>query len=345
MIRYINLIVLGLSLWMPLMAAEKALTNHDEGRLVVLTHVREGNSPFMVFHEVDRSGKYYCVPLGSKDGVLLNPQAVTVLPFHKNVPADTVSFYAVYHMSLNPRNLLYAELSRYYPGQRNDTLAAMIAATRLQMNELLALNTQLLTAEAQMKREFAFSHSPPRRPPEQLNSPDILKNEILTKIEDGEPIQLIMGAIMLKDFYLAVGLYEYYCQDLRYLSQAAGKGSLADDINKYITINRDGLVKEYRMQRQAVTSVREREFSRLCPDAFGQWKKSAPVSYNELLQIYAQCFKSYMKLDSLSPNADFPEWGSAMLDVLLLLPDSAAGEALEKEFDQALERYKNRIKK
>ena len=83
---------------------------------------------------------------------------------------------------------------------------------------------------------------------------------------------------------------------------------------------------------------RRERFRALCPQAGSLWSEPPAADYDKFRdQTVRRSHRSFEKLQSeLSSIVDFQEWGSAMLNVLLLIENSPVGHFLETEFDQTL---------
>ena len=98
---------------------------------------------------------------------------------------------------------------------------------------------------------------------------------------------------------------------------------------------KEALMELYRAHFKA-GAVRRERFRALCPRARGLWSEAPAVAYGDLLKTVETSMASFAKLDDLSSIVDFQEWGTAMLNVLLLVENSKAARELEVEFDQVI---------
>lgn len=295
------------------------LQREDEGRLLAVR--KNGVSRFYIYLETGRDGSLFCTRLGSSQSVKLSPRDVEILPFSRDVPADAVATYAIAQaggLLGNGRNCI--ELAAYISCPRGERLRQAVA-------DLDALALQLREEASRYLQAVRNRQETP-----------VLEEEILSMIEESRPIAQIKAAIQEKDFFLAMALFENLC---RTLAQFSGNTMLNRRIGEFIRLNREGMLREYQLQRGAASTLRNDLFRKLEPSVFGEWR-GMPSDYAQLKRLFVQSFRSYCNLDVCSPNANFPEWGSSMLDVLAMIPDSPVAEPLGREFDRAFERYQKR---
>ncbi len=83
-------------------------------------------------------------------------------------------------------------------------------------------------------------------------------------------------------------------------------------------------------------NARKEMFQKFYPRARGLWSRTPPQSYAQLRNYFEQSMQAYFKLDELSQLTEPQDWGSTMLDTLLLIEGSPGAAELEKEFDLAM---------
>ena len=66
------------------------------------------------------------------------------------------------------------------------------------------------------------------------------------------------------------------------------------------------------------------------------------IDYKNLRRIFYAAMESYFKLDKISKLAAPQEWGSAMLDVLLLTEGCPTAGSFEQEFDMETRKWSQR---
>ncbi|MBS1372164.1 MAG: hypothetical protein HPZ91_19640 [Lentisphaeria bacterium] len=309
-----------------LAAGEAVLDRTDVERLLYL---QQGNGGiFLVFQEKNDDGTLFCTRLGSEVSGNYRTQDLQILPFRRNVSPDTVAVYAAAQMGGLYPGQACIELCRYYPSAGGEKLLLADA----EMKSLFASLRELAAGWRQITRANL--------------SDEAVTAEISNALEQSQPVTVIRSAVQEKDFFLALSIHDSFSRQLLALSRNSfyGSDAITRQINDFLAGLRTELFTTYQEQRKLVSSVRESNFRKLLPGVFGEWN-GVPADFNQLQRLYTQSFRSYCNLDVYSPNAEFPQWGSAMLDVLALLPDSPAAEPLGQEFDRAFNRYSDLVKR
>ena len=137
-----------------------------------------------------------------------------------------------------------------------------------------------------------------------------------------------------KNFLLAFCMYlSYRDETLRAVS-----GAPADFRKKLETaISRQGEeIRQKYQQERAGNQNREKIFKRICPGVHGRWEFAPPADIAAMRKFADSCYAAWRKIRTLSPYSEFPEWGSAMLEVMQMIryPE------LERRFDAACAEYR-----
>ena len=89
-------------------------------------------------------------------------------------------------------------------------------------------------------------------------------------------------------------------------------------------------------------NARQEIFRKHFPRARSIWSESPPGDYKNLRRIFYASMESYFKLDNISQLVAPQDWGSAMLDVLLLTEGCPTASRFEQEFDMQSRKWSQR---
>ena len=336
--------VLTLPLLLP--AQTPTLNDGDEGRLVVRSGFAIKGDPggLLVFQETLADGRLSCTEfLNSNRVVTVRREEVRPLEFHRSCRPYAVENYALRAMAVGNFDRVYLQLTRYYDSPRGAKIREMETAVNDQLPSLSKVLVERRRRVEEEKNSSSQSQSQSQFQSSfqsQLSNQNLLSyssaDDPVDTIENGRPIALISEAISDGDFFRATAMFEYYRNSVKKL---LGRGD--EDVEEYLKDSAQQLVNSYRNRRLAMTT-REQEFSKVCPLVAGAWSMAPPDTYSGMLKLFENSFNAFCRLDRLSTLAEFPEWGSASLDAMLLLTNSSASVEPGEEFDREFAAYKVR---
>lgn len=320
--RWIGAAVLLLGLFLH---GAEPFTENDIGRLLCLSRPVSGvpAGTFLVVDRVESPQEIACHVYGSTTGITIAPAEVTRLVFFDGVPAFTVTQYALYS---------------YAFGHPED-YAVRLARLSGDPSGRMAVINEFETARNQFLQEVQNAIN--RRYAENLEVEDF-EDRIRTLLDESTAFDAVKRAAAANDLALSIALAQAWFDTIRrnagkLFATPAGRAAGMAALGK----QQQYLLDLYR-ERGKLANVRRDQFRALCPKARGLWGEAPPASYDQLLQVFDRSMRSFARLDELSQITDFQDWGSAMLDVLLLVEGSPGSKVLEEEFDRAIKEAQKR---
>ncbi len=290
----------------------------DAGRLVRLTESagRFSAGAFFVFEKpsVSKTEKsailYQCRELNGTGHHTFPAAVIKGYSFFEDVAPYHVSFYAL----------------QYFPsGKRPDYiyLCEKLGGSLRSKN---------------MLEMFAFEKEVIRP----LASEDPAAEEKMELLFDGKSMELVEEALQTGDLLLAVALFDRF-QNFVLRLKRLEQPELYSMAKKKLAENREILRKKCN-EHIELSQARKAAFEEACPNIRGRWKEGNPATYKLLQSRCVSARQAYLKASQLSSVTSFPEWGSKMLEVLVLTCGSPEAKELEMQFDKALEAYKENKK-
>lgn len=310
-----------------LLGAAEPFTSNDVGRLLCLNRPVAGTpaGSFLVVERLDSPQEIRCRVYGGTATVTVQPGEVAKLVFFEGANAFAITQYALYNYAFDRPDDDSVRLARI-AGDDTGRMAVI--------NEFEAVRNQFLQAV-----QSAIA----KRSAESL-TPEEYEDQIRTLLDESTAFDTVKRAAINNDLVLAIALAQSWFDTVRrhaarLFVTPAGRTAGMAALGK-----QQGYVLELYRERSKLANVRRDQFRQLCPQARGLWCEAPPASYEQMLQVFDRSLRAYARLDELSQITDFQDWGSAMLDTLLLVESSPGSKALEEEFDRAIKEEQKRRK-
>lgn len=287
----------------------------DISRLLYLRKPVGNNltSHFLVLKRIGLDRRtLHCRIYGTTRNHSVDISAVTKLPFYENSSAFMITQYALYNIlrnaSPNPA-LLLAQLDRE-------------AAARVSPIIKFQMETEKLRKEISAVLRDTDSDQDDRN------------DKIIDILENSPIFTLPSSAAASGDWITAITLCEKLAEFLksgsmwRILIHKELRSTTNDLFNKCVQNLLDDLAVKF-----STPNARQELFSKYFPRARGIWSEGAPSDYKTLRRLFYASLEAYFKLDNISRLASPQDWGSAMLDVLILTEGCPTSGSLEQEFD------------
>ena len=293
-----------------------AFAENDLGRILYLknTHSNSRNR-FVILDRISNRGRSLsCHYLGSTRQLKLMATQVSKLPFYENSSNFRITQYAFYNIINNVKPNLALILARAN-GDNTGRVRAFNNFSTEAKNFLKSIK------EVFYNQEF---------------EPEEKTDKLLDLIDNCPLGNVIKDAISSQDWLLAIILHDQMLGFFRNPSVAqCSSPEVLKRINSYIADAEKNLLTEFAKQMQQ-ENVRRKEFQNLFPNARGLWSVMLPSNFREMRKLAAESIDSYIKLDRLSRITAPQDWGTAMLNALLLTEGTPGADELEKEFDNAM---------
>ncbi|MBO5722778.1 MAG: hypothetical protein J6S19_06655 [Lentisphaeria bacterium] len=301
------------------LAAAPAFDSDDIGKVLYVPGLHTADqSGFLVLDEIKDSGYLVCHRLGSTGRLQISNRRVRKLVFFENSTPFMITQYALYNVFTGTRENLSLQLARL-TGDANN---------RLQM--LDELNTQL--------RQFKSKLNKIQKGEDEEE--DKLE-EAKSLLEDLPVADIVKRAAADKDWLLTTTLYE---TSRRFFTTEVLK--IFPGLNTPLQEMMDECLAELLelfSAQQKVSNVRRELFLKHYSKSRGGWTNPHCTNYDKLKKLFVQSMQGYFKLDKLSRIFEPQDWGSAMLDALLMVEGTPGAAELEKEFDDAMRNRKTVI--
>jgi len=302
------------------LSAARPLSEQDIGRILFVSHpdrTAQGAS-FLVFERVIDKNCIECHRYGSQEKVRIAPDRIIPTGYLEDSAPLYVTQLALYWVLKgredSPENKPVVKLAKVI----GDTSGRAEA-----LRQYEEARRQLSDA---LEQEY-------RRGRRKEIDPETCEENIRLLLEDSVLFEMAKKAAEKHDFMLAAMLAQRHFRlaEPKYFSSSEGR-QLAETLRRQ---QQEELLELYRAHVRA-GAVRRERFRALCPRARGLWSEAPAVTYKDLLRTVEISKDSFLKLDDLSQDGEFQDWGTAMLNVLLLIENSPAGRELEAEFDRAM---------
>ncbi|MBR7144495.1 MAG: hypothetical protein IKD10_06080 [Lentisphaeria bacterium] len=306
----------------PLTAKEKQYDDNDIKRILYLKKPA-ASSParYVVLDKILNSKQLECIYLGTQQTLTVSTSNVVPMMFYEDSSNFMITQYALYGIFTRQKPNLPLGLAKI----NNDNTGRVTALSNF--------------ATAIRDIQNNISHIRKNFPP---NSND-QANALADLISKDKTLSLIKQAASSGDWVLALTLFDNYKTDViqlytRYFANMP-------DVIKEAQLNcadcENELLLNFANKLQQ-SNMRRTLFLQIYPQARGLWSQSPPSSYEQLRNVFIRSMNSYHKLDKISRIFTPQDWGSAMLDSLLLLEGSRCAADLEREFDDEMRRLKKR---
>ena len=308
------LFLLFLGIYLP---ASDAFGEDDLQRLLYIRQAANktlaGN--FLILDKISIDGEtLQCRVYGTKRQVTAAASRVTKLPFYENSSPFMISQYAIYH---------FVKRSAFNPALQLARLDRTSALRATPIDQFAVESGKLQDLFKEIARDSDLDD-------------DDRTDKIIEALENSPLFTLPDTAAADGDWLLAAALCEELANTLqsspyrRALSNNDLRKTAKDLFGKCV----EKLLSDLNTKLSSPNARREL-FKKHFPRARSVWSESQVRDYANLRRIFYASLESYFRLDSISRIISPQDWGSAMLDVLLLTEGIPAALEIEQEFDAA----------
>ena len=315
------LLLLLVTAVVPLTAKEKKYDDNDIKRIFYLkTPPASAPVRYVVLEKIQKK-QLECTYLGTQQSVTVDRKNVVPMIFYEDSSNFMITQYALYAMFTRQKPNLALNLARI----NNDTTGRMTILSSF--------------ASAIKGMQQSISSIRQKMPPNSNEQ----ANALLDLISKDKTLSLIKQAATTNDWVLAVALFDNYKEDVlqQYQRYFANYQDVVKEAQQACMDCESELLLNFANKMQK-PNMRKTLFLQLYPQARGIWSQTPPTNYAQLKQIFIRSMTSYHNLDKISKIFKPQDWGSAMLDALLLLEGSVCASELEKEFDDEMRRLVKR---
>ncbi len=299
-------------------AAERKYTDNDIKRILYLKNPAPGApGNYAVLEKIYNSNQLGCTYFGTQQPLTVNRRDVIPMIFYEDSSNFMITQYALIALFKRQHPNLALGLARL----NNDTTGRMSA-----------LSNYAASLKDLQKNITVIRSKIPANTPEQANA-------LADLISKDKTLSLVRQAATYNDWILAIALFDDYKTEVlqqynRYFPQyqevIQEAQNACNDCENELVLNFANKLKQPNMRRQL--------FLQIYPQARGIWTQTPPTNYEQLKEFFVRSLNSYHKLDKISRIFQPQDWGSAMLDALLMLEGASCANELEKEFDDAMRR-------
>jgi len=293
------------------------LSDDCKGQYIFMT----GSGTPYTFIRLDKNEQWLCARLADGKQECLAPQTVSILPLYADSDDfDIIAFTAGYAVPNRtaPQNefllKIHREILKYRSSPRGDKL-------RQCLNSI-----EMLCGSVQKE----LSHL--------SNGKKSAADNIVALLDNSATERLIDSMLDDSDFQLAFACYLRLRFRIASLIGTRLPSKYSKDVQTILSdIGTE--VREAFANNRSSCQARVSQYQAAVPFAHGIWSRSNPVSDGELLQLFLDSFESFQKTLDYSEHTEFPQWGSAMLGVFMLLPNDALISKQAVLFDECLKKY------
>ena len=263
----------------------------------------------------------HCRIYGTQRDYPVDIANVTKLPFYEDSSSFMITQYAIYHFAVNTAfnpALQLAQLNR-------DSAARVKPIVHFQMEK------------ARLQREITAI----------LRNTDLTQDDrndhIADLLEQSQLFTLPSSAAAGGDWMTAAALCENLANFIKsgLIRMVLSDNTMRNTANDLFAECTKNLLSDLTAKFNT-PNARQEIFRKHFPKARGIWSESMVVDYKNLRRIFYAAMESYFKLDKVSKLAAPQEWGSAMLDVLLLTEGCPTAGSFEQEFDMETRKWSQR---
>jgi len=259
---------------------------------------------------------------GTDQRINLNRNQIQKLPFYEGVSNFRVTQYALYYIVQKNRENIPMYLARI----NVDTTG------RIRLFNNMASSSKSFF---QAMQKVCFNNE---------LSPEEKTDNLLDLMDDCPLAEVVKDAISLQDWLLAIILHDSMLGFFRKPAVLqCFNAEVQQKVKQYIADAEKNLLSEF-AKHIRTDNARRKVFQSLFPHARGLWIGEPPTNFNGMRKLAVTSLDSYIRLDRLSRITSMQDWGSAILDVLLLTEGTPGAAELEKEFDNAVNRLARRQK-
>ena len=271
---------------------------------------------FVVLDKITDSGLLQCHVLGTQRQLQLKPDQVTVTCFFAHSSDFMITQYALYNYA-NHQADNYALALAIYNGDQTGRI-----------NRLLAYE--------QAVREFTAAVKKIKNLPRDSWEPADQLDALLELLEQLTITDHITQAAASHDWILAIAMWENYQRVLPQTASRAFPGTTAAGAVHEQLQNYTGKLLGMFCSQLQLPNARRQIFLKHFPAARGLWSEAIPRNRQMLRRFFERSMQSYFQLEDLSSIVEPQDWGSAMLEVLMLTESIPGANELEEEFDNAM---------
>ena len=309
----------------PAYAKDKKYDDNDIKRILYLKQPPAASPVrYAVLERIHNNKQLECTYLGTQQTFTISSKNVAPMIFYEDSSNFIITQYALFGIFTRQRPNLALGLAKI----NNDTTGRMTTLSNF------------ATAIKEMQNNISIIRQKfPPNSNEQANAlADIISRD--------KTLSLIKQAATSQDWVLALTLFDNYKTDIMtlYTRYFANMPDIIKEAQVNCTDCENELLLNFSNKMQQA-NMRRTLFLQLYPQARGLWSQTPPTSYEQLRNVFLRSMNSYHKLDKISKIFKPQDWGSAMLDSLLLLEGAACAADLEREFDDEMRRLIKRSRR
>lgn len=297
-------------------AAQPTYTSDDIQRVLRIKNSRgrlDGKN-LVVLDRILPDGRLKCRYIGTRQQITLNANQTEPSVFYEDSSDFMITQYVLQNSFASAPNYLPRQLAQL-KGDKTGRISKLQALE----NELKNFTGKLI----QIRNEHADDRD------DQLDAFASLLDEAVFN-------DILISSVGMQDWLLTIVLFEKYHSTvlsltMRYLPYEPIQQEMHSKLEK----QKKELVEKFTLHIKN-NNVRRGQFRKKYPAAAGLWSRTAPADYRELKYFFSQSMESYMRLEKISKIFSPQDWGSAMLDVLLMTEGSPGAVELETEFDNTM---------
>ena len=307
--KSLSIILLLLFFGVQIYAESHVYSDDDIGRIVYCRP-----NIFLVVDSISQTG-LNCHTYGKTKKYKVKFEDATPTRFYENSSLLMITQYALRDYSTKRRNGFAGMLARLC----GDT-TGRIEKIDLQEAALKKLEKALQT----IKTSSDYSEYPEER-----------IDAYLDVLDTNWPSEQIQDAAVSGDWQLAAALSIRVHEYMNTLPQRLNTSEVVKPIQDKLAETNKVILEDFSKQMR-LENTRRKLFKKHYPYSKGLWSMSPPASFQGFINFYQRSMNAFFNLDNLSKVTETQDWGSAVLDVLLMCEGTPGAAVLEKEFDEEI---------
>jgi len=295
-------------------AAGHVYSDDDIGRII---YCRPNN--FLVIDEI-RQTHLLCHTYGKTSKYKVKFADSIPTRFYESSPSLMITQYALQDYTAKRQNGFASMLAKICgdPNGRSEKIALQEAAIR-------SFDQAMLTI---------------KKSPDYAGYPEDQLYADIAELDSYLPDKQVQAATVAGDWLLATALFHRFREYMLALPNKLNAAELKAVVQEKLSEREKSLLEDF-SNYMKLDNTRRKLFRKHYPNAKGLWTMSPPATYAGLWKFYLKSMNAFFTLDELSKVTEPQDWGSAMLDVLLMCEGTPEAAVLEKEFDAEIRKLES----
>lgn len=302
-----------------------ALIDDDKGHLLYDSSLET----VWVYQKSVEGKKWACIPFrGNKVVKNVTPGDCILLNcYEDDLDPDVIVLQLAYWVNRNSRHWHgYYLIAKKMNSEKTNRVRSFFAELSNYCRSLRSMVNTLQSTGSQVTQSSCASSG---------TVGQLLQGTFNNMLQGCGAVKHVRDAIKDKNFFLAFCLYRIiWVRALSTIPSYSYSLQLRNSLRNELLVLGEEVRREF-LQARGDNQNRELTFKKNCGNKHGGWEYAAPINLSEMWKKTQSCYDAFRKTQSLSPYSEYPDWGSAMLEVLQMIKN----QKWEQQFDKASSEY------